>query len=168
MFRSVAFDPQLPLAVIGALAAIAVLVLGLALWRGLAGWWLRALAALVLLAALAGPSLRQEDRARVPNIALVVVDDSQDRILINTGNGKGKSSAAFGVVARALGHGMKVTVIQFIKGAWDTGERRLLTENFSDLCEFHAMGEGFTWETQDRQRDIAMAGEAWQIGRAHV
>ncbi len=76
MFQSVAFDPRLPLALIGALAAIAVLVLGLALWRGLSGWWLRALAALVLLAALAGPSLRQEDRARVPNIVLVVVDDS--------------------------------------------------------------------------------------------
>lgn len=76
MFQSIAFDPLLPLPVIGALAVVALAAIGLALWRGLSGWWLRALAALVLLLALGGPSLRQEDRARVSNIALVVVDDS--------------------------------------------------------------------------------------------
>ena len=76
MFQSIVFDPQLPLPVIATLAAVALLTLGLALWLRLAGWWLRALATLVLLLALAGPSLRQEDRARVPNIAIVVVDDS--------------------------------------------------------------------------------------------
>ena len=76
MFRAVTFDPQLPLVLIAILAAIAVAALGVALWRGLTGWWLRALAALVLLTALAGPSLRQEDRAPVSNIAMVVLDES--------------------------------------------------------------------------------------------
>ena len=78
-------------------------------------------------------------------------------ILVLTGPGKGKSSSAFGMVMRAISHGMRVGVVQFIKGTWDTGERRLLTTHFSDLCQFHSMGEGFTWETQDKARDIAAA-----------
>ena len=82
-------------------------------------------------------------------------------LLVLTGNGKGKSSSAFGMLARALGHGMQCAVVQFIKGAWDTGERRLLTTHFGDLCQFHAMGEGFTWETQDKARDIAAARAGW-------
>ena len=78
-------------------------------------------------------------------------------IIVHTGAGKGKSSSGFGMILRCVAHGMPCAVVQFIKGAWDTGERRLLTTHFSDLCQFHAMGEGFTWETQDKTRDIAAA-----------
>lgn len=83
-------------------------------------------------------------------------------IIVHTGAGKGKSSSGFGMILRSIAHGMPCAVVQFIKGAWDTGERRLLTENFSDLCQFHAMGEGFTWETQDKARDIAAARAGWE------
>ncbi len=83
-------------------------------------------------------------------------------IIVHTGAGKGKSSSGFGMILRCIAHGMPCAVVQFIKGAWDTGERRLLTENFSQLCQFHAMGEGFTWETQDRTRDIAAARAGWE------
>jgi cob(I)alamin adenosyltransferase len=84
-------------------------------------------------------------------------------LLVHTGPGKGKSTAAFGLVLRALGHGWKVGVVQFVKGAWDTGERRIL-ERF-DGVSWHTMGEGFTWETQDRARDIAAATRAWDKAR---
>jgi cob(I)alamin adenosyltransferase len=87
---------------------------------------------------------------------------SKGLLMVNTGPGKGKSTAAFGLVLRALGHGWRVGVVQFIKGAWETGERKAL-ERFSDLVEWHTMGEGFTWETQDRQRDIAAAERAWAM-----
>jgi cob(I)alamin adenosyltransferase len=89
---------------------------------------------------------------------------SKGLLMVNTGPGKGKSTASFGLVLRALGHGWRVGVVQFIKGAWHTGERTAL-ERFSDLVEWHTMGEGFTWETQDRQRDIAAAGRAWATAR---
>ncbi|MFV0383720.1 cob(I)yrinic acid a,c-diamide adenosyltransferase [Paracoccus sp. (in: a-proteobacteria)] len=82
-------------------------------------------------------------------------------IIVHTGAGKGKSSSGFGMILRCIAHGMPCAVVQFIKGAWDTGERRLLTEHFGDLCQFHAMGEGFTWETQDKARDIAAARAGW-------
>ncbi len=83
-------------------------------------------------------------------------------IIVHTGAGKGKSSSAFGMILRCVAHGFPCAVVQFIKGAWDTGERRLLTGHFGDLCQFHAMGEGFTWETQDRARDIAAACAGWE------
>ncbi|MER5171431.1 cob(I)yrinic acid a,c-diamide adenosyltransferase [Thioclava kandeliae] len=83
-------------------------------------------------------------------------------IIVNTGAGKGKSSAGFGMILRCIAHEMPCAVVQFIKGAWDTGERRLIEEHFSGLCQFHAMGEGFTWETQDRARDVAMAKRGWE------
>lgn len=82
-------------------------------------------------------------------------------ILVHTGAGKGKSSSGFGMILRCIAHEMPCAVVQFIKGAWDTGERRLIEANFADLCQFHAMGEGFTWETQDRARDIAAAEKGW-------
>jgi cob(I)alamin adenosyltransferase len=82
-------------------------------------------------------------------------------VVVNTGNGKGKSSSGFGMAARALGHGMKVGVVQFIKGAMSTGEERFF-RRFPDEISFHAMGEGYTWETQNRERDIASAMKAWQ------
>lgn len=83
-------------------------------------------------------------------------------IIVHTGAGKGKSSSGFGMILRCVAHGMPCAVVQFIKGAWETGERRLLTTHFSDLCQFHAMGEGFTWETQDKARDIAAARAGWE------
>ncbi|MEM9724032.1 MAG: cob(I)yrinic acid a,c-diamide adenosyltransferase [Pseudomonadota bacterium] len=82
-------------------------------------------------------------------------------IIVNTGKGKGKSSAAFGMIFRCIAHGFPCAVVQFIKGAMPTGERQLIQERFADLCEFHTMGEGFTWETQDKARDIEMAQAAW-------
>ncbi|AFY69982.1 cob(I)yrinic acid a,c-diamide adenosyltransferase [Thalassoporum mexicanum PCC 7367] len=82
-------------------------------------------------------------------------------IIVNTGDGKGKTTAALGMVLRSLGHGYHVAIVQFIKGAWQPGEKAIL-EMFGDRLTFQAMGEGFTWETQDRDRDIAKAKEAWQ------
>jgi cob(I)alamin adenosyltransferase len=83
-------------------------------------------------------------------------------LIVHTGAGKGKSSSGFGMILRCIAHEMPCAVVQFIKGAWDTGERRIIETHFADLCEFHAMGEGFTWETQDRARDIAMAQKGWE------
>jgi cob(I)alamin adenosyltransferase len=89
-------------------------------------------------------------------------------IIVHTGAGKGKSSSAFGMILRCVAHGFPCAVVQFIKGAWDTGERRLLTSNFGELCQFYAMGEGFTWETQDRARDIAAAQAGWEKAKALI
>ncbi len=86
-------------------------------------------------------------------------------LIVTTGAGKGKSTAAFGMALRCVGHGMKVGVVQFIKGAMDTAEREVLSR-FDDLVEFKAMGEGFTWETQDRERDIAAARRAFEVAKA--
>ncbi len=82
-------------------------------------------------------------------------------LIVHTGKGKGKSTAAFGMVMRAIGHGMKVGVVQFVKGKWETGERGVL-QRFPELVTIRTMGEGFTWETQDRARDIAAARAAWE------
>ena len=87
--------------------------------------------------------------------------------IVHTGKGKGKSTAAFGLVFRALGNGMKVGIVQFVKGKWETGERAAL-EKFSDRITMATMGEGFTWETQDRQRDIAAAQAAWEKAKAMI
>ena len=88
--------------------------------------------------------------------------DQKGLIIINTGTGKGKSSAGFGMIMRCIAHNMPCAVVQFIKGAWQTGERTLIETHFADLCQFYAMGEGFTWETQDKTRDIAAAQKAWE------
>lgn len=85
-------------------------------------------------------------------------------LLVLTGNGKGKSSSAFGMLARAMGHGMQCGVVQFIKGRNSTGEE-LFFRRFPEQVRYHVMGEGFTWETQDRQRDIAAAESAWAVTR---
>ncbi|MEO1551302.1 MAG: cob(I)yrinic acid a,c-diamide adenosyltransferase [Pseudomonadota bacterium] len=82
-------------------------------------------------------------------------------VIVHTGKGKGKSSAAFGMIFRCIAHQMPCAVVQFIKGGMGTGERDLITGHFADLCQFHTMGEGFTWETQDKSRDIEMAQAAW-------
>jgi cob(I)alamin adenosyltransferase len=88
-------------------------------------------------------------------------------LIVHTGTGKGKSTAAFGIVLRCLGHGMRVGIVQFVKGAWETGERKVL-EAYPDLVTCRAMGEGFTWDTQDRARDIAAARSAWEAGKAMI
>ena len=88
-------------------------------------------------------------------------------IIVHTGKGKGKSTAAFGMIFRALGHGMPVAIVQFVKGKWQTGERVAL-EKFGDLVSINTMGEGFTWETQDRQRDLQAARAAWERAKAIV
>ena len=81
-------------------------------------------------------------------------------LIVHTGKGKGKTSAALGMVLRAIGHGMRVGVVQFVKGAWETGEKPVF-DRFPEFVEFKPMGEGFTWDTQDRARDIAVARTAW-------
>lgn len=86
-------------------------------------------------------------------------------LIVHTGKGKGKSTAAFGLALRMLGYGRPIGIVQFIKGAWNSGEKGAL-ERFGDLVEFHTMGEGFTWETQDRARDIAAAEQGWARARA--
>jgi cob(I)alamin adenosyltransferase len=88
--------------------------------------------------------------------------DKKGLIIVNTGKGKGKSSAAFGMIFRCIAHDMKCGVVQFIKGGMSTGERDLILSKFSEICAFHTMGEGFTWETQDKTRDIEMALAAWE------
>ncbi len=88
-------------------------------------------------------------------------------LIVHTGKGKGKSTAAFGLAARAVGNGMKVGVVQYVKGKWETGERQVL-EHFPDQVEIRTMGEGFTWETQDKARDIAAAQAAWEVSKAMI
>jgi cob(I)alamin adenosyltransferase len=83
-------------------------------------------------------------------------------LIVHTGKGKGKSTAAWGLLLRALGRGMRAGVVQFGKGAWDTGERKAV-EKFGDQVVWHTLGEGFTWETQDRSRDVAAAEQAWAV-----
>ena len=82
-------------------------------------------------------------------------------LLVHTGKGKGKSSSAFGMAIRSLGWGMKVGIVQYVKGSWETGEKRFFDAN-PDLATFEVMGDGFTWDTQDRERDIASARAAWE------
>jgi cob(I)alamin adenosyltransferase len=88
-------------------------------------------------------------------------------VIVHTGNGKGKTTAALGMVLRSLGHGYKVAIIQFIKGAWEPAEKAVF-EKWTDQLDFHALGEGFTWETQDRDRDIAKANAAWQTAVSYL
>jgi cob(I)alamin adenosyltransferase len=119
-------------------------------------------------AALSGGSLDERHAEKMAKKKAardrIMATKSADKglIIVHTGAGKGKSSSAFGMIVRCVAHGFPCAVVQFIKGAWDTGERRLLTGHFGDLCQFHAMGEGFTWETQDRARDIAAARAGWE------
>ena len=88
--------------------------------------------------------------------------DKKGLVIVHTGKGKGKSSAAFGMIFRHIARGMKCGVVQFIKGGMSTGERDLILDKFAEECAFHTMGEGFTWETQDKTRDTEMALAAWE------
>jgi cob(I)alamin adenosyltransferase len=98
---------------------------------------------------------------------LATKTEERGLLIVHTGKGKGKSTAAFGMVLRCLGHGMRVGIVQFVKGVWTTGER-LALERFSDLVTCRAMGEGFTWDTQDRARDIAAARKAWEAAKTMI
>jgi cob(I)alamin adenosyltransferase len=109
--------------------------------------------------------MRKKKEARTRMLATKT--EERGLLIVHTGKGKGKSTAAFGMVFRAVGHGMKVGVVQFVKGAWGTGERDVL-ENYSELVTIKAMGEGFTWDTQDRQRDLAAARAAWETAKAMI
>lgn len=107
---------------------------------------------------------RMQRRKAVVDARIAAATTERGVLLVLTGNGKGKSSSAFGMMARALGHGMRVGVVQFIKGRGSTGEE-LFFRRFPEVI-YHVMGEGFTWETQDRERDVEAAQAAWAVGAA--
>ncbi|MEM8854108.1 MAG: cob(I)yrinic acid a,c-diamide adenosyltransferase [Pseudomonadota bacterium] len=109
--------------------------------------------------------MRKKKAARDKILASKTIE--KGLLIVHTGKGKGKSTAAFGMVMRAVGHGMKVGVVQFIKGRIETGEKAVL-DRFGDQVTVHRMGEGFTWETQDRQRDIAAAKAAWEVAKTMI
>lgn len=109
--------------------------------------------------------MRKKKEARTRMLATKT--EERGLLIVHTGKGKGKSTAAFGMVFRAIGHGFPVGIVQFVKGAWGTGERDVL-EKFPDLVTIKAMGEGFTWDTQDRQRDLAAARAAWEAAKQMI
>ncbi|MEF8794646.1 MAG: cob(I)yrinic acid a,c-diamide adenosyltransferase, partial [Thiohalorhabdus sp.] len=109
-------------------------------------------------------SERMQKKKAIMDARIRDASDERGVIIVNTGTGKGKSSAGFGMVARALGHGQKAGVVQFIKGKFATGEEAFFRQ--FDKVTYHVMGEGYTWETQDRSRDVEMAGAAWEQARA--
>jgi len=98
---------------------------------------------------------------------LATKTEERGLLIVHTGKGKGKSTAAMGLAMRCMGHGMRVGIVQFVKGVWETGERDVLNR-FPDLVTIRAMGEGFTWETQDRKRDIAAAEAAWDAAKEMI
>jgi cob(I)alamin adenosyltransferase len=103
---------------------------------------------------------KMQRRKEVQDQRLAQMKAEKGLIIVHTGDGKGKTTAALGMVMRSLGHGYKVAIVQFIKGAWEPAEKKIL-EQYSGQLEFYAMGEGFTWETQDREKDILAAEKAW-------
>merc|ERR1712070_654001 len=110
---------------------------------------------------------KMQQRKEVQQERLVEASNKKGLIIVNTGNGKGKTTAALGMVLRSLGHGFNVAIIQFIKGAWEPAEKNIL-RIFEKQLQFHAMGEGFTWDTQDRERIICKAEEAWEKGLSYI
>src|SRR3954462_4038135 len=110
---------------------------------------------------------KMERRQAARRKVLATKTEERSLVIVHTGAGKGKSTAAFGMVLRCIGHGMRVGVVQFVKGAWNTGERTVLAR-FPDLVTCRAMGEGFTWDTQDRARDIEAARAAWETAKAMI
>jgi cob(I)alamin adenosyltransferase len=106
---------------------------------------------------------RMQRKKAVVDASIAAATIERGVLIVNTGNGKGKSSSAFGMIARALGHGMRVGVVQFIKGSFSTGEEAFF-RRFPEVA-YYVMGEGFTWETQDRERDLRAAGKAWERAR---
>jgi cob(I)alamin adenosyltransferase len=115
--------------------------------------------------ARANEKARKKKAARDKMLATKTIE--KGLLIVHTGKGKGKSTAAFGLAARAIGNGMRVGIVQFVKGKWETGERVVL-EKFPDQVTIRTMGEGFTWETQDRARDIAAAEKAWEASKEMI
>jgi cob(I)alamin adenosyltransferase len=113
----------------------------------------------------ANEKARKKKAARDKMLATKTIE--KGLLIVHTGKGKGKSTAAFGLAARAIGNDMKVGVVQYVKGKWETGERKVL-EAFPDQIEINTMGEGFTWETQDRARDIRAAERAWEKSKSMI
>jgi cob(I)alamin adenosyltransferase len=109
---------------------------------------------------------RMRRQKELVDARVVQADEDRGVLVVTTGNGKGKSSSAFGMIARALGHGMRVAVVQFIKGSFATGEEAFF-RRFPEV-EYHVMGEGFTWDTQDRERDVRAAEAAWAKARGFL
>lgn len=105
---------------------------------------------------------KMEKRKEFQDKLVASADQTKKLLIVYTGTGKGKSTAGFGTIVRALGHGYKVGVVQFIKGAWQTGEQTALSK-FDNLIRYEVAGDGFTWNTQDREKDIKKACEAWNI-----
>ena len=116
-------------------------------------------------------NVRANEKARKRKAArekiLATKTKEKGLLIVHTGKGKGKSTAAFGLVARAIGNGMRCGVVQYVKGKWETGERKVL-DHFPDQVEIRTMGEGFTWDTQDRARDIKAAKAAWEVSKAMI
>ena len=112
-------------------------------------------------------SKKMQRRKEVQDERVAKASQEKGLIIVNTGNGKGKTTAALGMVLRSLGHGYRVAIVQFIKGAWEPAEKAVLSR-WADQLEFHAMGEGFTWETQNRERDIQKAYEAWETALTFI
>lgn len=110
---------------------------------------------------------RMQKRKEIQEKRLANMKAEKGLIIVHTGDGKGKTTAALGMVIRSLGHGYKVAIIQFIKGAWEPAEKRVL-QQWQGQLEFYAMGEGFTWETQDRERDIICANKAWEKAKSFI
>ncbi|MCP6759217.1 MAG: cob(I)yrinic acid a,c-diamide adenosyltransferase [Fischerella sp. CENA71] len=110
---------------------------------------------------------KMQRRKQVQDQRIAKAIPDKGLIIVHTGNGKGKTTAALGMILRSLGHGYKVAIVQFIKGAWEPSEKKVFSL-WPDQLEFHAMGEGFTWETQDRDRDLEKAQAAWQKGLEYI
>jgi cob(I)alamin adenosyltransferase len=109
--------------------------------------------------------MQRRQAVQADRIAAAIAE--QGLVIVNTGNGKGKTTAALGMVMRSLGHGYRVAIVQYIKGAWEPAEKNVLSK-FADQLEFQAMGEGFTWDTQDRDRDTQMAQAAWAKSLTYI
>ncbi|MGL5080535.1 MAG: cob(I)yrinic acid a,c-diamide adenosyltransferase [Microcoleaceae cyanobacterium] len=111
--------------------------------------------------------LKMQRRKEVQDQRVAKANQAKGLIIVNTGDGKGKTTAALGMVLRSLGHGYRVAIIQFIKGAWEPAEKAVFSQ-WPEQLEFHALGEGFTWETQDRDRDTEKTQEAWAKGLSYI
>ena len=110
---------------------------------------------------------RMQQRKDIQSERLQIRNTKKGLLMVFTGNGKGKTTAALGMALRTIGHGYKVAIIQFIKGGWTTGEEKAL-KNLSSNISWHSLGEGFTWETQDRIRDEKLVQEAWELAKEYI
>ena len=110
---------------------------------------------------------RMQQRKDIQSKRIKIRKEKKGLLIVFTGNGKGKTTASLGMALRTIGHGHKVAIIQFIKGGWDTGEKKAL-KNLSSNISWHSLGEGFTWETQNRIRDEKLVKEAWQLAKNYI